>query len=184
MKSIFAACRGVPACSCLGVQTPLCRDVQGRPPWAGFLITWWRHLRKCQDPANLVGSCNIVRDLGKGNTLQGIYLWGREQISHLSKNGKNRHKGTLVFTGSPGSQAHSWTGESTRRLASMAGPWSLTICPTVAGQTLMAGGWRTAPGPTELSDNTFWCPRFSLFLCPWVYNLPVLLEGKGQERNN
>lgn len=58
---------------------------------------------------NLAGSCNIVIDLGKDHNLEGIYLSDREKISHLSKNGRNRHKGALVFIGSLASKAHKWT---------------------------------------------------------------------------
>lgn len=59
---------------------------------------------------NLAGSCNIVIDLGKDHNLQGIYLSDTEQISHLSKNGKSRHKGALVLTRSRASHTHRWAG--------------------------------------------------------------------------
>lgn len=54
---------------------------------------------------NLAGSCDIVIDLGKDHSLQGIYLSDREQMSHLSKNGRNKHKGALVLTGNLASKA-------------------------------------------------------------------------------
>ena len=139
---------------------------RGRPPQARLVIPWWHHLRKCQDLADLAGSCNIVIDLGKDHNSQGIYLSGREQISHLSKYGKNRHKGALIFTRSPASQAHSRCGELARILASRASPRSLTICPTIAGQMPMVGGEgrRQLLDPQNYQTPLFDVPGF-LFSC-------------------
>lgn len=75
-----------------GVQALSCLDAQGKAtPGQAFnpLVT----------PSQEVpGSCNIVIDRGKDHNLQGIYFSDTEQISHLSKNGKSRHKGALVLT--------------------------------------------------------------------------------------
>lgn len=94
----------VPRCSCPGMKPPF-RVHRGRPLQVKVLIPWWCHLRKCQHPVNLAGFCNRVIDPGKDHNLHSITLSDRERISHLSKNGRNRHKGALVFTGSPASKA-------------------------------------------------------------------------------
>ena len=78
---------------------------------------------------NLAGSCNTVIDLGKDDNLQGVSLSDREQISHLSKNGRNRHKAALVFSGSLASKACRPTGRADLTVSQ-----SLTIGPSVVGQ--------------------------------------------------
>lgn len=136
---------------------------------------------------NLAGSCNTVIDLGKDDNLQEVSLSDREQISHLSKNGRNRHKAALVFSGSLASKACRPTGRAGLRSASrlISVSQSLTIGPSVVGQ--MPGAKKKIqfldPHCSSVSYQTaitFLMSEVFLFSVSLVYQLPLLLEGKGQ----
>ena len=83
---------------------------------------------------NLTASCNIVIDLGKNDNLQGVSLSDREQISFLKMEGEGT-KWHLSSWGAWPANLVDRREELGCRLALRAVSQSLTIGPSVAGQT-------------------------------------------------
>lgn len=89
-------------------------------------------------------------------------------------------KGHLSWRGAGPASPTDGLGELAWRLVSRAVPRALTICPTVVGQMPGAKNKTQLLDPQSYQTPLFWCARFPLLLCPWLYNLPLLLERKGR----